>query len=212
VLCLVSYSLDSAAEPLGKRLAIYLQWSIVLTVLFVVTYSGTNWLASMRQNLFHIYFQQEIAIPFVPWMIWGYLSLQMFFLLPLFALNSAGISRFGEALALATLIAAAIHLLLPAELAWTRPAMVPGYPIFQRFYSFDRPHNLVPSLHVAYSGLTCMVVWNEARLAWMRWIAALWLGLLICSVSLVHQHHLADIASGLILAAVCFHWFRRGTM
>lgn len=211
MLCLVSYSLDSAAEPLGKRLAIYLRWSVALTVLFLVTYGGTNLLASMRLNLFHIYLKQELAIPFVPWMIWAYLSLQVFFLLPLLVLNSAGISRFGEALALATLIAAAIHLVLPAELGWARPAMVPGYPIFQRFFSFDRPHNLVPSLHVAYSGLTCMVVWNATRLVWVRWIGGLWLGSLICSVSLVHQHHLADIATGLILAAICFHWFRRGT-
>jgi len=184
----------------------------VLTLWFLLTYGGTNWLASMRHNLFHIYFQWELAIPFVPWMIWAYLSLQVFFMLPLLVLNSAGLSRFGEALALATLIAAAIHLVLPAELGWARPAVVPGYPIFQRFFSFDRPHNLVPSLHVAYSGLTCMVVWNATSAGLVRYIAALWLGLLICSVSLVHQHHLADIASGLVLAAICFQWFRRGTM
>jgi hypothetical protein len=209
---LVSYSLDSAAEPFGKRLAIYLQWSVALTVLFLVTYGGTNWLASMRHNLFHIYFQRELAIPFVPWMIWAYLSLQIFFVLPLLVLNSTGLSRFGLSLALATLVAAAIHLVLPAELGWARPAAVSGYPVFQRFFLFDRPHNLVPSLHVAYSGLTCMVVWNANRALWIRWIAAVWFGLLICSVSLVHQHHLAGIASGVALAAICFQWFRRGTM
>jgi hypothetical protein len=207
---LVSYSLDSAAEPFGNRLATYLRWSVALTLLFLLTYGGTNWLASMQHNLFHIYFKRELAIPFVPWMIWAYLSLEVFFVLPLLVLNSAGISRFGEALALVTLIAAAIHLVLPAELGWARPAAMPGYPIFQRFFLFDRPHNLVPSLHVAYSGLTCMVAWNATRLAWIRWIGALWLTLLICSVSFVHQHHLADIAGGLALAAICFQWFRRG--
>jgi membrane-associated phospholipid phosphatase len=177
--------------------------------LFLLTYGGTNWLASMPQTRLHIYFSQELAIPFVPWMIWAYLSLQVFFVLPLLVLNSAGLSRFGGALALATLIAAVIHLSLPADLGWTRPANVPGYPVFTRFFSFDRPHNLVPSLHVAYSALTCMVVWNATQSQWIRWLASLWTVLLICSVSLIHQHHLTDIVSGLALAATCFWWYRR---
>ena len=189
---------------------VYLRWSAILTVLFLVTYGGTNWLASLRQTRFHIYFGQELAIPFVPWMIWVYLSLQVFFVLPLLVLNSTGLSRFGEAIALATLIAAAVHLLLPAELGWARPASVPGYSIFSRFFSFDRPHNLVPSLHVAFSALTCLVVWSATRNQWIRCIASLWTVTLICSVALVHQHHMADVASGLLLAAICFRWYGRG--
>jgi membrane-associated phospholipid phosphatase len=182
---------------------------LALTLLFLLTYGGTNWLASMRQTRFHIYFSQELAIPFVPWMIWAYLSLQVFFVLPLLVLNSAGLSRFGLALALATIVAAAIHLMLPADLGWARPDRVPGYPVFTRFFSFDRPHNLVPSLHVAYSALTCLVVWNATRSHWMRWIASFWTALLLCSVLLIHQHHLTDIASGLVLAAICFRWYGR---
>jgi hypothetical protein len=206
---LVSFSLESAGEPFGPRLVVYLRWSVALTLLFLLTYGGTNWLASMRQTRFHIYFSQELAIPFVPWMIWAYLSLQVFFLLPLLVLNSVGLSRFGEALALATLIAAVIHLAVPADLGWARPVIVPGYPVLTRFFSFDRPHNLVPSLHVAYGTLTCMVVWNATRRQWIRLVASLWLVVLLCSVSLIHQHHLADIATGLVLAAICFRWYGR---
>jgi PAP2 superfamily len=206
---LVSSSLESGAEPFAKRLGVYLWWSLALTLLFLLTYGGTNWLASMRPTRFHIYFTQELAVPFVPLMIWAYLSLQVFFVLPLLVLNSAGLSRFGEALALAILVAGAIHLILPADLGWARPETVPGYPVFTRFFSFDRPHNLVPSLHVAFSALTCMVVWNATQSRWVRCIASLWTVTLICSVSLVHQHHLADIASGLVLAAICFQWYGR---
>jgi hypothetical protein len=206
---LVSSSLECGAEPFAKRLGVFLRWSVGLTLLFLFTYGGTNWLASMRQTRFHIYFSQELGIPFVPWMIWTYLSLQIFFLLPLLVLNSAGLSRFGGALALATLIAAGIHLLLPADLGWARPAVVPGYPVLTRFFAVDRPYNLVPSLHVAYGTLTCMVVWNGTQRNWIRFVATLWLGLMVCSVSLIHQHHLADIASGLLLAAICFRWYGR---
>jgi hypothetical protein len=183
----------------------------VLTLVFLLTYGGSNWLATIRPTRFHIYSKWELAIPFLPWMIWAYLSLQVFFALPLFVLDSAGISRFGETLLIATLAAAVMHLIFPADLGWVRPAVVPGYPVFARFFVLDRPHNLVPSLHVSYSALTCMVSWNATERPWIRLVASLWLALLVCSVSLVHQHHLADIASGLALAAICYRWFKGGS-
>jgi hypothetical protein len=117
----------------------------------------------MRPARFHLYFDWELAIPFVPWMIWVYLSLQVFLALPLFVLDSAGISRFGQAFTLATLAAAAIHLTAPTDLGWPRPAAVVGYPIFERLFSIDRPHNLAPSLHIVYSALAFMAIWSTLR-------------------------------------------------
>jgi membrane-associated phospholipid phosphatase len=162
----------------------------------------------MRAARFHLYFDRELAIPFVPWMIWVYLSLQVFLALPLFVLDTAGISRFGWTIALATVAASAIHLALPTDLGWARPAVVPGYPIFERFFSMDRPHNMAPSLHVTYSVLAFLVMWNGTKRMWLKLLFAVWLALLVGSVSLVHQHHLVDIASGLALAALCYRWFR----
>jgi membrane-associated phospholipid phosphatase len=191
-------------------LKVYFRWSVALTLLFLTTYGFTNWLAGMRSARFRLYFDGELAIPFVPWMIWVYLSLQVFMVLPLFVLNTEGISRLGRAFALATIGAAAIHLILPADLGWLRPAAVPGYPIFERFFSIDRPHNLVPSLHVAYGALTSMALWSGTRRMWLRLLSAAWFALLVCSVSLVHQHHLGDTLSGLALGALCGRWFQAG--
>jgi membrane-associated phospholipid phosphatase len=211
---LVSHFADCAAEPFKAsfftRLKIYLLWSVALTVLFLMTYGFTNWQAGMRSTRFHLYFDWELAIPFVPWMIWVYLSLQAFLALPLFVLNTAGISRFGWTIVLATLTAGAIHLALPADLGWSRPAVVQGYPIFERFFSLDRPYNMAPSLHVTYSALAFLVMWSGTSRMWLKLLSAVWLALLVCSVTLVHQHHLADIASGLALAALCYRWFRAG--
>jgi hypothetical protein len=207
---LVSYSADCVAEPFKRRLAVYLYWSLALTLLFLLTYGSTNWLAGLRSARFRLYIDWELAIPFVPWMIWVYLSLQVFLALPLFVLDAAGISRLGQAFAFATLAAAAIHLALPTDLGWPRPAAVATYPIFERFFSIDRPHNLVPSLHVGYSALAFSVIWSGAKRVWVKLLSAIWLALLVCSVSLVHQHHLADTASGLVLAALCSRWFQAG--
>jgi len=35
---------------------------------------------------------------------------------------------------------------------------------------------------------------------WLRWPAGVWLALICASTLLVHQHHVADIAAGLLLA------------
>jgi len=135
-------------------------------------------------------------------MIWVYLSLPVFLALPLFVLDAAGISRLGQTFALATVAAAAIHLLLPTEIGWPRPTAVPGYPIFDRFLTIDRPHNLVPSLHIGYGALAFIAIWSETQRLWIKLLSVVWLASLICSVSLVHQHHLADTASGLALAVL----------
>jgi hypothetical protein len=194
---------DFAAEPFRSRIGIYLRWSLALSLLFLLTYGSTNWLASTRATRFHLYFTWELTIPFVPWMVWVYLSLPLFLAMPLWALNSDGINRLGRAFVLATLYAALIHLAFPADPGWPRPTTVPGYPIFERIYSLDRMHNLAPSLHIAYSTLAVLAIWHGTRRTPMRPISAVWFALLVSSVALIHQHHLLDIASGLTLAVVC---------
>lgn len=194
----------SAAEPFRARLIVYLKWSLGLTLLFVGCYSFTNWFADQRAYRFTFYWDWELGIPFVPWVIYVYGSFQALVVLPLFVLDIARLRRFGQAFAAATLVAAILHILLPADLGWHRPAAVDSYPVYGLLFNFDRPHNLMPSLHVAYGALTAMVVWGATRAIALRVFVAFWLLILLASVFLVHQHHLADVISGLGLAAVCY--------
>jgi membrane-associated phospholipid phosphatase len=90
-------------------------------------------------------------------------------------------------------------LLLPTQLGWTQPAC----------FNLDYPHNLVPSLHVAYAVLAGAVVWNGATARWLRVLSGAWLALLISSVLLVHQHHLLDVVTGAALGIFCYRWFNR---
>jgi len=203
---LASYYADSAAEPFAKRFAVYLRWSLGLTLLFLVTYGSTNWLASQRATRFRLYFGWELGIPFIPWMIWVYLSVQAFLTAPLFVLNTSGIRRYGQVFGLVTLVAGLLHALFPTDLGWPRPQSVPGYPIFATLFAFDQPHNLLPSLHVAYSTLAFTVTWQSTERRWLKGLITVWLVLLICSVLLIHQHHIADIGTGALLAVVCERW------
>ena len=59
-------------------------------------------------------------------------------------------------------------------------------------------HNWFPSLHVALSTTAVLVLWR----AWGRvpWGMIGWAAAISLSTLFVHQHHLADIAGGVLLA------------
>ncbi|MEO7651106.1 MAG: Ser/Thr and Tyr protein phosphatase [Bryobacteraceae bacterium] len=195
----------SAAEPLKRRLLVYVAWSIPLTLLFVISYGTTNWLAAQRPQRLHLYADWELGIPFVPWMIGVYLSFNAMMMLPVFVLTVREIHRLAAAFALATLAGSVGHSLLPGQLGWAREAHVSGP--FAMLYLLDRPHNLVPSLHVAYSVMGGLIVWRRATSAPLRWGTAGWTCALAASVLLIHQHHLLDVVTGAALGGICAWWF-----
>src|SRR5205823_97422 len=52
--------------------------SAALSVLFLVVYGGCNWITSQRADVATFYFQWERAIPFVPFFILPYMSIDLF--------------------------------------------------------------------------------------------------------------------------------------
>src|SRR5439155_16021535 len=53
--------------------------SAELSVLFLIVYIGCNWITGQRGEVGSLYFQWERAIPFVPFMILPYMSIDLFF-------------------------------------------------------------------------------------------------------------------------------------
>ena len=53
--------------------------SIGLSVLFLIVYAGCNWITARRANVGTFYFEWERKIPFVPFFILPYLSIDLFF-------------------------------------------------------------------------------------------------------------------------------------
>jgi membrane-associated phospholipid phosphatase len=187
--------------PGWERFRRYLLLGLGLNLLFFLVYGGLNLLTSLRSQRFHLYMDWELRIPFWPEMILGYASLLVLFLLPPFALSAAALNRLARRFVIATLIAAVAFLLFPAQLGFERPEPPGVYgPVYRLLYALDFPHNLVPSLHVAYSTLTLAALGSVSS-AWLRSLLALWLGVICLSTLLVHQHHLLDVAGGLALGA-----------
>ncbi|RPI44176.1 MAG: hypothetical protein EHM59_13530, partial [Betaproteobacteria bacterium] len=176
----------------------------LLLVLFVTLYGATNWISAQRLDRVRLWFDWELAIPLVPGMVWVYLSLLLSFFLPMFALDEPRIHALCRRLAFATVVSGACFLVFPAELGFTRLAAVPGHEsAFRLVHALDLPHNLAPSLHVSWS----LVLLSSLRRGSPRWLRPgldLWLGALIVSVLATHQHHVLDVAGGMLVAFAAY--------
>jgi hypothetical protein len=189
----------TARPPLG--VVVYsLRWAGFLTVLFFSVYATTNWVTAQRAERYKLWFDWELAIPLVPWMVWPYLSLVATFFLPMFALRKPAIDVLCRRLSLATVFSGLVFLILPAELGHTREASVPAHGIaFAFIHALDLPHNLVPSLHVSWS-LILLLALRRASSGWVRRVFEVWLALLLLAVLLTHQHHVLDVLGGILVA------------
>jgi len=177
-----------------------LRWAGALLVLFVVVYGGLNWVTSLREDRLQLWFTWELAIPLVPWMVWPYLSIFASFFLPMFALDVPRIRALCLRLAIATVLSGLVFLLFPTELGFTRLDTAPGTtPAFRLIHALDLPHNLAPSLHVSWS-LILLLSLRSVSPPWLRTGFDAWLALLIASVVFTHQHHLLDVAGGMLVA------------
>jgi membrane-associated phospholipid phosphatase len=133
-------------------------------------------------------------------MVWGYLSLFAMFCLPMFALREPALHTLCRRLALATLLSGILFVVMPGELGFARPASVPGYElVFGGIYLLDQPHNLLPSLHIAWSALILHAL-RGASHGYARRALEAWFLVVCASVVLVHQHHVLDVLGGLLVA------------
>ena len=188
-------------SPFPKRLAFFALWALLVAVAFFSIYPAMNWLTSLRAEHLSLFSAAELGIPFVPQMVWAYVSMYLLFLFPPFFLNPGQLQRLGKALVFATLVAGVIFVICPAKLGFVRtlPDAEPYHLMFTFLFSIDRPYNLVPSLHVVYSSAIVLAIApNVGRQ--IRGLLWLWLAFIMASTVLVHQHHIIDMLTGWALA------------
>jgi membrane-associated phospholipid phosphatase len=186
--------------PDRARWLAFLGFLALFYALFFPIYLGAGHIAAGTRETFGIYWSWERDIPLVPWMIWPYLTLFPLFLLPLFHMSARQIAGLSRQSAATLLAAGAAFLLLPTHSGFSS-ATVAGLhrPLFGLLAMVDTPHNLAPSLHVAFSALILLGCAARAPTLW-AWGYHFWLVVMSASTVLVHQHHVFDVASGLVLA------------
>lgn len=187
-------------SPGLNALRIYFYWSAWIALAFFSIYPTTNWITAQRASPFALYAEAELAIPFVPQLIWVYLSMYVLFLLPLFAVPPNRMPKLGKELIIGTIASGALFLLFPASLGFVRaiPVDTAYAGIYASMFEVDRPHNLVPSLHLVFSSLIVLACAQASRVPYKAALF-LWLAAISLSTLLVHQHHILDVVSAFLL-------------
>src|SRR5580765_3808067 len=183
--------------------------SAELSVLFLIVYSGCNWITGQRSHVGSFYFQWERGIPFVPFMILPYMSIDLFFIAaPFFCRTEDELRIFSRRVISAILIAGFCFLLFPLRFAFPRPH-ANGWlgSVFDWFRGVDLPYNLFPSLHAALLLLLVDVYARNLRGILLGAVMS-WFFLIALSPLLTYQHHVIDIVGGFVLAGYCFYFFR----
>ena len=181
--------------------------SILLSVLFLAVYSGTNWLTAQRSDVGTWYYAWERFIPFVPLMVIPYMSIDLFFVAAPFFLCSdrRELATFSRRVTLAVLVGGVCFLLMPLKLGHERPR-VEGWlgALFGWFFAADLPYNLCPSLHIALRTILAETYARHTRKFW-NIASHVWFSLVGFSTLLTYQHHVIDVAGGFLLATICFY-------
>jgi protein-tyrosine phosphatase/membrane-associated phospholipid phosphatase len=178
-------------------------WLALLGPFFFASYGLANWLASQRDNVGSVIFAWEHAIPFWPWTIVPYWSIDLLYVLSLLICRSqqeliVQVKR----LLTVQVIAVACFIIWPLRFATARPEAEGFFKtLFNLLASFDQPFNQAPSLHIAL----LVVLWvrfSAHTSGFGRLLLHAWSVLIGISVLTTYQHHFVDVPTGWALG-----WF-----
>ena len=194
-----------------ERLKAMVFWGGICVLFCLTVYLGTNEIASNMERHYGMYFDFEKDIPLVPWMIYIYASFHLLLALIFFIIKDPKVIKaFTISLMASSFIAALVFLSFPGELGFSRVDGTAGYEAMYSFlHKIDHPHNLYPSLHITFSVLTAFAMFDQTRSKLFHGFLLSWVFLICCSVVLVHQHHLFDIFTGLILSFIVIKYVYR---
>lgn len=192
--------MSEAARPLGRAAL----WLALLGPLFFLSYGLANTLAGRAPQLPSVVFGWEYGLPFVPWTIVPYWSIDLFYAASFFVCRTRReLDTHALRLLSAQLICVACFLLWPLRYSFVRPETegIFGW-LFAVLLGFDKPFNQAPSLHI----VLLVVLWvRYARHLGRMWRVPLhgWFALIGVSVLTTYQHHFLDIPTGLAAGWLC---------
>ncbi len=179
-------------------------WLAFLGVFFFGTYGWANAFTATRTDVGVVVWAWERHIPFLPWTIVPYWSIDLAYAASVLLCATRRELRVHVArLVLASLVSLAGFLAFPLRFSFERPAAggVPGL-LFALLSSFDLPFNQAPSLHVSL----LLVLWTfyagKVRGPW-RWAVHGWSLLVGLSVLTTWQHHAVDVVTGVVAGVLC---------
>jgi len=185
-------------------------------LVFVVLFWGSEWLATFVPWRLHVDMPWERQLPFVPWTVWIYLSMDVLLLLaPLVLRTWRELLPLWLVLAGETVVAAACFVALPVEPRFA-PFVAPDGLTGVAFAFADAVNlhgNLLPSLHVAYALTTALAFAHLASRQGRGWVVQgswiAWALAIAASTVLLRQHHVLDVVGGLVVGTAGWFGFGR---
>lgn len=183
-------------------------WLAILAPLFFILYGWANTYASNlpQESVGEIVYDWEKHIPFLPWTIFPYWSIDLLYGLSLF-LPMTKLAQRQHALRLlvATPIAILFFYFFPLTFSTPRPESHGIWKtLFDALMGFDKPYNQAPSLHI----ILLVIIWQiylpqfkkVGKLLWN-----IWCFLIGISVLTTFQHHFIDIPAGFLVGVlICY--------
>lgn len=179
-------------------------WLVFLGPFFFLTYNFANWAAAQRAATGAFYFGWERSIPFLPWTIAPYWSIDLLYAGSLFICRDRDeLDLHGLRLATAQVISVICFLLFPLRFAFDRPPVEGVFgALFDALAAFDKLYNQAPSLHIALLIILWVRYAAHVQGVW-RWLLHGWLLLIGVSVLTTWQHHVIDIPTGMLAGFLC---------
>jgi membrane-associated phospholipid phosphatase len=189
--------MNTLREDLRRTLPV----GAAFAILFAICYGGASWITGQYASLpaWDLPFEQRI--PFVPATSVVYLSLTPALCLALLIFRRRSeLAPFAAVLGAQVLIATACFLVFPQTTSFVRPPVIgwARWP-FELADTMNLRYNHFPSLHVSFAfSAACAYGQRTGVLGKTLW--ALWSVAVAASTVLMWEHHVVDIAGGLILA------------
>ena len=194
--------------PDKDKIKAFFWWLVVVHSVFSIFYGGANRLCARSDRGIELYLDIELSVPFIPEMIYFYVSVMPLYCLPLFRVSLHELEMVYQRILLAIVISGAVFYIMPTTAAYSRPELATSYSLFfQYLYGIDNPCNLFPSLHISYSTILIPALLKDSP-KWVRLVLVCWLLLIYVSVIVTYQHHLVDIPGGLVVTWVCHRLIR----
>lgn len=176
---------------------------LMLALIFYISYGFATWITDQRNDVGNVVFMWERHIPFLPWTIVPYWSINLLyglsFLIPRTALE---LKRHIARLLSAQVICVLSFLCFPLEATFIKPEVGGFYgELFNLLSSFDKQYNQAPSLHITL----LVILWATyypLMARWSRFLLHGWFFLIGLSVLTTWQHHFLDVPLGILVG--CF--------
>lgn len=185
-----------------------IKYVLFFVLLNLITYFSIQ--ALITTNEFDFTTTLDKQIPFVPEFIWAYHTL-----IPVIGISMVMLLKRRDvflttffAFLLATLVLSLFYIFLPSF--YPRTAIVDvnlSTWLVSLTRIIDGPHNTFPSGHVTFSWLIVFAVYGSTyakKCTWAKTAYTLWAILISISTLTLKQHYIIDVASGFLLAAICY--------